>query len=443
MSFSDNLFLNVKNKEILKEIFSNLEFKAVLKLIKYNKVLQNKLEITKGIFMENSDLPKYEYNVKTDIIIIEKIKKRSKNITFDDTAMFDNIFFTPIFFLFILIYYIISVSSGHPDESNIKENYEPNSLDKINCLNKSLFYLIFHVFTSFFINIFFICHKSRNDFGCKKYLKEVFIIYFISVHIIFEGLVIWKIKLFNEIKSISVTWFMVLDYLFAIIHFLYIILLYNEIVLFFKNLGKNVRGKSTEINLISYNKIKIKNYELPKEFITMDKTKKKKYITENIINFQYEISKEQMELVNLINSYRRKYQIKKYIFKKIPKIPKEMYTLPSEAVFFDYRNIFKIGRNKYIIKYPVGELKKRLLEENEEIINIIKKDNLNHIHIIKREPENEYIYLWQEEKEEILYYCDIYKDSDFLKKDKYKYKHDPEFYIKTIKINLKDVLFSE
>ena len=68
---------------------------------------------------------------------------------------------------------------------------------------------------------------------------------------------------------------------------------------------------------------------------------------------------------------------------------------------------------------------------------------MNHIHIINREPENEYIYLWQEEKEEILYYCDIYKDSDFLKKDKYKYKHDPEFYIKTIKINLKDVLFSE
>ena len=127
MSFSDNLFLNVKYKEILKEIFSNLEFKAVLKLIKYNKALQNKLEITKGIFMENSDLPKYEYNVKTDIIIIEKIKTSSKNITFDDTATFDDIFFTPIFFLFIFIYYIISVSFGYFDESNIKENYEPNS----------------------------------------------------------------------------------------------------------------------------------------------------------------------------------------------------------------------------------------------------------------------------------------------------------------------------
>ena len=107
MSNFDNLFLNVKYKEILMEIFSNLEFKAVLKLIKYNKALQNKLEITKGIFMENSDLPKYEYNVKTDIIIIEKIKTRSKNITFDDTATFDNIFFTPIFFFiyFDLLYY--------------------------------------------------------------------------------------------------------------------------------------------------------------------------------------------------------------------------------------------------------------------------------------------------------------------------------------------------
>ena len=95
-----------------------------------------------------------------------------------------------------------------------------------------------------------------------------------------------------------------------------------------------------------------------------------------------------------------------------------MNTLPSEAIFFDYKNIFKVGRNKYIIKCPVGELKNRLLKENKEIINLITKDNLNHIHIINREPENEYIYLWQDENEEIVRKYELYNDRDFFEKDK-------------------------
>ena len=120
-----------------------------------------------------------------------------------------------------------------------------------------------------------------------------------------------------------------------------------------------------------------------------------------------------------------------------------MYTLPSEAIFFDYKNIFKIGRNKYIIKYPLGEFKKRLLEENKEIINIITKDNLNNIHIINREPENEYIILWQEEDEEIISNYDLYNDRDFFEKDEKTFGFNSLSEYETKIINLKEKHFSE
>ena len=53
---------------ILKEIFTYIKYKEILKLIKYNKSLQKRLFISNENYKKECDLPKYEY-VKEEKVV--------------------------------------------------------------------------------------------------------------------------------------------------------------------------------------------------------------------------------------------------------------------------------------------------------------------------------------------------------------------------------------
>ena len=62
----------------------------------------------------------------------------------------------------------------------------------------------------------------------------------------------------------------------------------------------------------------------------------------------------------------------------------------SEAKFESHKNIFKLGKEKYLFKYKIGEFEKNV-EENK---NILIKDNFNRINLVRRN-KIEYVLIYE------------------------------------------------
>ena len=414
--WDDFTISNIKSNYNLKEIFSYLDYSYILKLLKNNKNLQNRIGLTLAHYKNKFGPKKYEYIKKTTKITHEKQKNYKVSDNIESTLLFICTIFC--FLLPFLIYSILLVSIKTFKDSNTKDNYNKKYLNTIKIINRCLF--IYDGFILIFGCIFsygILVHR-KHDYGIGKIISFLITIIINLVHILFESLVIWKLILSYKIKKGGCTWFMVLDYLFLIINLAYISIFLSATILYFKESGQLIYFKTNYI-LTSFDTIKISDFQLPEDFGKFPKNERKKYVFDNYKNYSHTISDEQKELITSINDFRGIKNIPLLGICNIWQIPDFLFNESSEVMIWPEQNIFKLSNKKYLFRYPIGKFEINFRNKDKSILSILEKDNLDHIQIITHK-NIEYILIYELDfckNHYTKFYSESDSDREYIYKD--------------------------
>ena len=298
---------------ILKEIFSYIKYKEIFKLIKYNKALQKRLFISNENYKKECDLPKYEY-VKEEKVVYERLPGTSLE-GFEGFFFICRLLIFCPFFTYLIVYSILLVSLKTFNDNNIKENSNKSYKKIILIINPCLFIYAASKVGYYIFSYFLMEANNKLDHGIKKVFKWGLVILFNLINLIFEALVIYKLVLSYKIKKKGIRWFMIMDYIFIFINFLHIIVVLIFIIDFFYESGYYIRNNlKTFFKLISFNNIKINDFQLPDNFDKLKKNERKKFVLDNYLNYKYFITDNNIKLINSFNDFRKEMNIKKLEF---------------------------------------------------------------------------------------------------------------------------------
>ena len=315
----------ITNNYILKSLFAYLKYDKILKLVNINKGLQNRLDINLDNYKEIFNFPKYEYTKYERTFEKTNIAGGSQEWGFFFLIFLIVLCVTCIFFIYSLIYSILLVTMDLFDDNNSEENFEKSSVNIIKKINACTFILDIVILPTPFL-LLFIFNKYENDYGLKKYIKAFILIIINLTHFSFEGLIIWKLVLSYKIIKGSAAWFMIMDYFFIFLNFFYLLYIGLSSFVYFADCGVNIETR-TEIELISFNGIKINNFSLPGDFLNWKLKERKKYVLNNHRKFVHNLTSNQYNLINTINDYRHKKGIDKLIVDN--KIPNYIFDRPK------------------------------------------------------------------------------------------------------------------
>ena len=193
-----------------------------------------------------------------------------------------------------------------------------------------------------------------------------------------------------------------MDISFLVFNFIFIAFLIGETfyirILFYLEIKINY---ITNIYLSSINGIQISSIKLPQNFDSKEKKEKKQIILNYLSDMKSIQKPNKKEIASLINQKREKLGLESLVLTY--KIVNFMTILPSEAIFFEYRNIFTIDKNKYLIWLSFEEFIEKFNKNDNDLMNIIEKLDLNSICIIsRREDPKLCIYIWNEGHDNLI-----------------------------------------
>ena len=128
-----------------------------------------------------------------------------------------------------------------------------------------------------------------------------------------------------------------MDYFFIFLNLFYIYFIFFNTKKFFEESGTHVKKIYNIYNLISFSNIHILNYILPYNFENLSKKERKELILKNCKEYQYDITDEQKNLINEINTFRDGNDIPQLKFDRENKIPEFIFEKPSEMILFPRR----------------------------------------------------------------------------------------------------------
>ena len=134
-------------------------------------------------------------------------------------------------------------------------------------------------------------------------------------------------------------------------------------------------------------------YKLPSYFQSINKLEKETFLTKHAKEFSYRHSIKHIELIDLINKFRKKNNIPQLKYNLESKIPDFIIKEQYEMKIFKYKHFFQLSNKKYLFKYPINEFKKKF-ENKEQIVNILLLENLNQIMIIEKD-DFEYVLIYK------------------------------------------------
>ena len=404
---SSSLLSKIKSKYILQDILSLAydKIKSVIKLIKYNKNLLNRLDINIKTIQKMQDY-------KKESEINKRLEKRKKINTF--ILKMCNIFFESCEIIFLLIYIILFFKNGKLDDAILKKGYNKRKKQFVILIDKyfTIPYLIFSILFETLYTLFFVFKKCV----IKRIKKLVFFVIFISIDLICYIIIIIKfvfskniiqedylkkLKTDKEKKQLDKNilkqlWFYAEDFTIIVILSIKLVTSFIYILIKLRNkIKKNtyfIYDKFFKLKQI--NGVNIFDYALPSSFEDFDETEKIKFVfnKDHFNLYEYKLSRNQIKLIEKINRIRKLNNIPILEFNEKNKVPDFILNQKTELFFYPNKNLYKYkALNLFIFKYPKNTFNNFIY--NEEILRIITSYFLSQINIVEIN-NMEYTYLY-------------------------------------------------